>query len=171
VKDVRRSLGRAVAMLLLLGLAGACDRSTTPCAHQVDLPPRNADKVSITQGIWGDVWFWSGNFQPACIAGTVVPVSRELLVHELTPLDSVIVAPGGAPFYSEIHTPLIATTQSDASGFFQVDLAPGTYSIFVREDSLFYANSGDGSGNIWPVTVLADSVRGIRFDIRYEAYE
>ena len=79
----RGGLDRALAVLLLLGLAGACERSSTPCAHHTDLPARSDAKVSIAQGTWGDVWFWAGDFQPICISRTVTPVSRELLVHAL----------------------------------------------------------------------------------------
>jgi hypothetical protein len=164
-----RRIAMTAAVLLLMGATGACHHADEPCTHQALLPARNGAKVSIAQGIWGDVWFWAGNFQPPCITGTVAPVSREVLVHDLTPYDSVTFAARGPTFYSAIRTPLIATIRSDASGFFQVQLPPGTYSIFTREDTLFYANGLDGHGNIWPVSVVADSVTGIRFDINYEA--
>jgi hypothetical protein len=169
MSNVGCGLSRVIAVLLMLGVVAACDRSTTPCADHADKPTRNEAKVSITQGIWGDVWFWAGDFQPICISGTVTAVSKELFVHALTPIDSVLVAERGLPFYSEIRTRLVATARSDSSGFFQVLLPPGAYSVFVREDSLFYANLFDGHGNIWPVTVFADSVSGIRFDINYKA--
>jgi hypothetical protein len=165
--NVRRPVLTIVTAVLLWSTACEPHRSTTPCRHAAELPARNGAKLSISQGIWGDVWFWAGNFQPICISGTVTPVSREVLVHALTPYDSVVVADLGPTFYSEVHTPLIATAWSDSSGFFQVELAPGTYSIFVREDSLYYANGFDGQSNVWPVVVAADSVSGIRFDINY----
>lgn len=159
----------ALATLLLCGAACENHQTTSPCRGNPDLPDRNNSRVLIPQGLWGDVWFWSGDFMPACITGTVKPVSRQVLVYALTSYDSVVVAGDGHTFFSEIHTPLIATTWSDFSGFFQVPLPPGTYSIFVREGSLFYANLADGYRNICPVTVVADSVTGIRFDINYEA--
>jgi hypothetical protein len=169
MSNAGRGLSRVIAVLFMLGTLAACDRSTTPCADHADKPSRNEAKVSITQGIWGDIWFWAGDFQPFCISGTVTAVSRELVVHALTAIDSVLVADRGLPFYSEIRTPLVATARSDSSGFFQVLLPPGAYSVFVHEDSLFYANLFDGHGSIWPVTVFADSVSGISFDIDYEA--
>jgi hypothetical protein len=41
--------------------------------------------------------------------------------------------------------------------------------VLAVEDTLFYANRFDGAGNIYPVTVEADKVTGIRFDIDYRA--
>ena len=54
-------------------------------------------------------------------------------------------------------------------GFFEVSLPVGQYSLFVREDSLLYANWFDGHGNIWPVSVIADSVIEAHLNITYES--
>jgi hypothetical protein len=139
-----------------------CGAGWSPVAY----PSRNGGRVSIPQGLWGDVWFWEGNFMPDCPTGTVTGVGREIRVHELTSIDDVEAS--RAPFFSEIATPLVSTAWSDANGFFQVVLPVGRYSIFVVEDTLFYANRFSDK-YVFPVEVVADSVTGIRFDINYRA--
>lgn len=166
-----------LAVSFLLGAAlfsGACDDDATspyPCGKDyrpTERPPRNLDRVSITQGIWGDVWFWDGNFMPPCGSGTVTAVGREMRIYELARIGDVVSAGGG--FFEDVHTPLVATVWSDAQGFFQMALPPGDYSVFSVEDSLLYANRFDGSGAVYPVEVRAGEVTGIRFDIDYKAY-
>jgi hypothetical protein len=161
--------GRGCCILLVLALAlPGCESGRIGCPPPTT-PPRHPERVSVPQGVWGDVWFWDGDFQPACITGTISAVSRQVFIHAVTPYDSLVVAPRGPAFYSAIHTPLVAVTQSDSTGFFEAQLPPGTYSLFVREDSLFYANWFDGRGNVWPITVITGRVSGTRLDINYRA--
>jgi len=107
---------------------------------------------------------------PVCPTGTVKPVVREVLFYELTGLDSVVQV-GYGPFYSRVHSKLVGSTFSNAHGFFELRLPPGTYSVFVREDSLLYSNLFDGDGHIFPVMVRKSDVTGIRFDITYASSE
>jgi hypothetical protein len=156
-----------VALVLTLGMLllvlGCSD--DWGCKH-VRYPASNARKVTIKQGMWGDVWFWQGDFMPVCPSGTVTAVAREMRIYELTSSDQVDYA-GSGTFYSAIHTQLVATTHSDNKGFFQVELPAGWYSLFAVEDTLFYANLFDGSGNIFPVLVEEGKVTDAHFDIDY----
>jgi len=158
-----------IVIVLLMAIISGCDRwfseDEWDCPG-LKLPSHNDDKVTIQQGIWGDVWFWEGDFMPVCPSGTVMAVSREMRIHELTSVEDV--EPTGArTFYRVINTELVATATSDSLGFFEVALAPGIYSIFAVEDSMFYVNRFDGQGNIFPVTVNEGQVTGITFDIDY----
>ena len=149
----------------------SCKKDKLICTgHMNYFPERNHDKVTIKKGIWGDIWFWEGDFMPFGM-GTITPVSRDVRIHELTKLDDVVrtTYPYSA-FYDRINTTLICSTRSDSYGFFEVELPTGSYSIFVVEDSLFYSNSYDGQGNIYPFFVDSGEVTGIRFDITYLAY-
>jgi hypothetical protein len=58
---------------------------------------------------------------------------------------------------------------SDDAGFFEVALAPGSYSLFVVEDTLLYSNVIYESGNVFPVEVVSGGVAEVRFDITYSA--
>ena len=166
-------LARALITIVVAGgvvLAGCtcdvCDPDYQPGCPEVEWPPRNGDKVTITQGIWGDVWFWEGDFMPPCPTGTVTAVARELRIHELTEIDEVEPA-GYSTFYTAVHTDLVATTWSDTTGFFEVELEPGWYSLFAVEDTFYYASRFGGAGRICPVGVMEGEVSETLFDINY----
>jgi hypothetical protein len=149
--------------LLFIFLLAACRTDVTePPIHPPDLL-----EITIQQGIAGRVWFWEGNFMPPA-AGSITPALRDVLIYTLTSLDSVDQV-GYSPFYRNIFTSLVAETVSNDSGFFQISLEKGQYSVFVREDTLYYSNLFDGHRNIYPVTVEVDSVTYIDFDITYKA--
>jgi hypothetical protein len=172
MKRVWIRLAVVLALVGAIPVLPACRWSEPePCGPDwvpVDYPDRNDARVTIEQGIWGDVWFWEGDFMPMCPSGTATAAAREMRVHELTSEDDVEHAPGTWwPFYSEVRTPLVASVWSDADGFFEVALPPGMYSLFAVEDTLFYANGFDGYGNIYPVTVRAGQVTEILFNIDY----
>jgi hypothetical protein len=167
--------GGLVAALVICVVAlngcggGVCD----PVEHEgypgVQWPPRNGDRVTIEQGVWGDVWFWEGNFMPPCPTGTVTAVARELRVHALTEVGEVE-PPGYSTFYTAVHTELIASTWSDSTGFFEIELEPGWYSLFAVEDTLYYASLFGGGGLVWPVQVVEGEVVETLFDINYLMY-
>lgn len=132
-------------------------------------PPDSQTQPTITQGVWGHVYFWKGDFMPGPYppGGSITPVSREIVVHEATGFDQVVSV--GNAFYQRINTRFIVKSKSNRAGFYQIPLPPGKYSLFVREGSMYYANSFDGSGHILPATVQADSLTNVRIDITYEA--
>lgn len=125
--------------------------------------------MTIDEGLWGDVWFWSGDFMPVCPSGTVRPAVREVVVFEAAMDDEVTAAAGAYGFYEEVRTPEVARMVSDRRGFFQIALPPGDYSIFVIEQALYYANRGDGSAYVSRVTVSAGEVTPVPFNIDYLA--
>lgn len=160
---------KILAVLMAAGLAagvsGCSDNATGP-----GLPPDKQEKITISEGVWGNVWFWEGDFMPGpgpAPGGTITPVVREVLVYEATGLESVDRVNGA--FYSAIHTRFLTSVLSDEEGFYQVALPPGKYSFFTREEGLYYASSGDGQGHIQPATVLPGSVTKLRIDITYKA--
>jgi hypothetical protein len=145
------------------------DSSTGP-----GLPIDNHEKVTITQGVWGNVWFWEGNFMPTTGGsshGTVTPVARELFVYEPTRFDSAVIAVGvqGGGFYDSILTKPVTKLQSDNSGFFQIELPAGKYSFFVKEGSFYYANESDSQGYMLSTIVTTNSVTKRQIDINYRA--
>jgi len=155
-----------LAASVSLNCSGILDTDDCP---GVRYPPDTRCQITIKQGVWGNVWFWEGDFQPFCPTGTISPVVREVLAYNATNHDSVVrVGYGG--FFSEIHTELIGKTTSNVTGFFELDLRAGKYSFFVREDTLFYANGGDGQGFIMPAKVVEDSVTECHIDITYKSY-
>jgi hypothetical protein len=132
-------------------------------------PPPVGDQITITQGIWGSVRLWEGDFMPGIhkISGTVTPVERDVWIFEATRFDSVVAREGG--FYTRILTQLKAKTRSNAMGFYQASLPPGKYSIFVAENNLYYANGTDEAGHLVPGVVTAGAVTRVQIDITYRA--
>jgi len=164
---------KTIKILLLFGfgltlLLQACKES--PTSNQLQNPPDNEYKVTITQGVWGNVWFWEGNFMPMIDPhhAKITPVIRKIYVYEATN-DSMVERSGGGSFFRKINSNLITTLSSGIDGFYQVSLPPGKYSFFVKEDSLFYANSWDGEGDILSAIVTENNVVKNQIDITYKA--
>lgn len=154
--------------LFLIILILSCSKdpeSESNCYSETD-PPRNSNKVTIKQGVWGDVWFWSGDFMPVG-RGEICQVKRMVYVYELTTFSDVEQI-DYTPFYSAINTNIVKIVESDNEGFFQIELEPGIYSLFVNEDGKFYSNLFDSNG-IFPVNIEFDKVSEVRFDITYKA--
>ncbi len=127
---------------------------------------------SIDQGVWGRIEFWEGDFMPGPRPpkGTVRFVQRPVFVFEKTHFRDVVPDRKLGPiFYTEIYTNLIANTESNSNGYFQVSLPEGSYSLFVQEQGRYYANGGDGQGYILPVTVTKGSVKRLDIRIDYKA--
>ncbi len=148
-----------LGLILLCIFAGCKD-------NRIGYPPDTSDQITISQGVWGNVWFWEGNFQPTEPTGTITPVERQVLIYEATPRDSASTAGGG--FYREIRTTLVGATTSNHTGFFQLSLPEGVYSSFVKEDSLYWQGIDDSIG-IGGFRVLPGSVSKVQIDINYRA--
>jgi len=156
--------GTLLVMCILM-LASCSDLGPGPGG-----PKDRSDQITITQGMWGNVWFWEGNFMPSASgnqSGKVTPVERDVWIFEASENDSVVGA-GGA-FYRQILTTLRAKTRSNRTGFYQVALPPGKYSVFVTEDSLYYANGNDSMGHIPSGVVVPNTVTKVQVDITYKA--
>src|SRR5712664_1162485 len=77
----------------------------------------------------GTVLFLEGNFMPGTPTGTTTPVRREMRIYVLASQFSDVVPSGIPGFYRHVNTPLVARVWSDYSGFFEVALPPGKYSL------------------------------------------
>jgi hypothetical protein len=126
--------------------------------------------------VWGNVKYWEGDFMPIIFdispsaappsRGIITPVVREIQIHRVTTVTDMNSA---GPLYSNIPTELVATTTSDENGFYQVDLPPGIYSVFVKEGTKFYANSFDSQGRIMAFEVLSGTVTEMQLNITFAA--
>jgi hypothetical protein len=149
-------------LALLVCVAADCQK------HYHGTPPDTSGQVTISQGVWGNVWFWEGDFMPLNPAGTITPVQRRVYAYELTNSTQVEPQDSGG-FYRIIRTHPIDSVRSNSTGFFQMTLAPGRYSFFVREGSDYYSTWTDSARNILPTTVVADSVTKVQIDITYRS--
>ncbi|MFT3824812.1 MAG: hypothetical protein QM731_12860 [Chitinophagaceae bacterium] len=108
------------------------------------------------QGIEGYVYLVTGNQMPSPDIKKAPPkgVKTTLYIYELTNLQQVTRV-GQSGLYSAIHTKLVKTVTTDKNGHFKVKLPPGRYSLFTKDDTMFYANWFDGGNNIAPTEVTA----------------
>lgn len=134
------------------------------------LSPANFHQPRIFQGIEGHVYFVTGNQMPSPDLKPAKPkgLKATLYIYELTNLNQVK-KHEHSPFLEFIPTKLIKRAYSDKDGHFKVSMPAGQYSIFVKKDSLFFANWFDGNNNIAPVKVLPDSTTKINIKVDYSA--
>ena len=144
-----------LAMLSLI----ACEKKS-----DVETP---AESPTITQGIYGQVRERYGNWQPFRDPdGTwgFRPIVRDIYVYEYTTvkdfdqayIDYIIPA-------DKMPKPLVATTTSKENGFYQIQLEPGKYSVFILDNGSMRANWDDENGGLQPVTIEEGSL--LRFDL------
>lgn len=155
--------------IILLFSFGCNNNVNSPDLPREKYPPDNKELVTIQQGIWGNTWFWEGDFMPFGW-GNITPVSRAIYFYQITRWDSV--EPSSGTWVKKIHSTLIDSTTSGLNGFYQITLAPGEYSVFVKEDTAYYVNWFTLRSNIWyilPVPVIKDSITKFQIDIKYKA--
>ena len=123
------------------------------------------------QGVEGTVYRISGNQMPS---PGVKPsrgkgVRTMLYFYERTNANQAE-PDSRAPFYKTVHSKLVKKTESDSAGHFKIFLRTGSYSVFTKKDSLFYASWSDQHNNIAPVDVLPGKMTRITITIDYDAY-
>lgn len=133
----------------------ACDKKDTPADTGCNINKtfeENEDKVSITSGIYGTVSMMEGNCQPIIEPGacTHCAVKRTVKVYAYTKISDAVKYNNSPVFFDSFSTQLIAETETDEEGFFQLNIPTGHYTIVTIEQGKLYANSFDGNGGISP---------------------
>ena len=95
-------------------------------------------------------------------------VERTVCIYELTNSSQTTSQDG--VFHTAIQTKLITQVKTDANGNFTVNLKPGRYSLFTKEEQGLYANLFDGEMNIFPVEVKKGEVTAVEFLVNYNAF-
>ena len=114
------------------------------------------------QGIVGTVLQLTGNRMPAKNAKPILPrgISAEVYVYQKTNITQTERFGGGAT-YSAIHTRQITSITTDSAGKFMVLLPVGSYSLFIKKQNRYYANSFDANNNINVVVVDRDKLTNV----------
>ena len=122
------------------------------------------------QGIEGYLYKVSGNQMPSPDIKPAAPkgIKGSLHIYELTNI-SQAARKEGSPFYTSVTTRLIKKIQTNSKGYFNVQLAPGKYSIFIKKDTVLYANRFDGQNNIAPVEVKAGKMTRVELKMDFDA--
>jgi hypothetical protein len=134
------------------------------CASRIPDQPGN-----IREGIKGKVSVQEGNMMPGPGRkdNNGKNIQRTVYFYAVT---TGAQTEGEGPLYKAIHQPLIAKVKTDAKGFFQCKLPPGTYSVFTGEENgQFFASLSNGKGEINPVEVVAGKVSVCDIVVNYGA--
>jgi hypothetical protein len=117
--------------------------------------PQQLPAALQQQGIEGTALRISGNQMPSprLRPGPSPGVAATICVFLLTK-PSQVTPTAKAGLYGSVQTLLVRQTETDDSGRFSILLPPGTYSVFTKKGSLFYATRRDEKNNIAPVEVL-----------------
>jgi hypothetical protein len=131
---------------------------------------KKARSSEITQGITGQITEATGNQMPMKDAPPRQPkgILTDVLVYEPTNLRQVARV-GTSPVYTAIRTKLVASTTTDSSGHYTVALPVGSYSVFLKQGSGYYANLYDGNNNIAVFTVDSNKLTKANLTISLKA--
>jgi hypothetical protein len=96
----------------------------------------SCEKVTITEGIYGRVKVRYGDWMPGSTNGGEKPLACEVRAYEYFTLDDI----GGYRHadYSPEQMPktLVASTNSDSKGRYQLSLPPGQYSVVLMDGDM-----------------------------------
>ena len=122
------------------------------------------------QGVEGNIYFISGNQMPSPGKKPSSPkgIKTTLYIYQLTNINQVT-RQGQSVFYSAINTKLITKVESDTTGYFNIQLEPGKYSLFTKKGASFYARIFDKDNNIAPTEVFAGKITKAEVRIDYDA--
>lgn len=168
---MKKSVFLLIIMFSALFINSCLDGIKNTC-EQPEIPDvRNErEKVTIDEGVFGLALYWQGDFRGICAQGSITKVATRLHFYEPTTQSETTVL-SLAGFYSEINTQRITSVNTHEDGFFQVELEPGTYSVFAEdtEEGVFYSYGMDSGGIINPVIVYPDSVSAFQFNFVFDA--
>jgi len=167
----------------LLGLL-LLNNTQSHCTIEKQVSDELSFNPTISEGVWGSVWFMEGNFMPTVTSSqpcakeansdsSITRVHRKILFYEPTGFRDVV-SHTDPTFYTQIQTQILGQTESDENGFFQIGLPMGEYSIFILEklngEEYYYANLFDGQGRIQTVEVLRNQKLRKDIFINYKAF-
>ena len=160
---------KLLALCALVLLLQACSKPDMETTYK-----RNENKVTVTSGVWGTVSFREGNCMPGSGSRTCkeYPVRRVVRFYAPTLVSQATNAhPILDGFFSSFSTALVKEIETDNDGFYQAELAPGTYTMVVLEDQDLYArltNNTPSGMMINPFTLGSEKVNR-NFVIDYKA--
>ena len=142
---------------------------TTP----TETTPTPDSLVTIDQGIYGAVIWLEGDQMPGTGAssGKSEPMETQICIHELaqyTDLSRDKTSETGNLLFTQINTPLVGCTDSNASGFYELELEPGIYSVFALSEDGWFCNSSSPDG-VCAVTIEAETATRYTITVNYLA--
>ena len=110
---------------------------------------------TITQGVYGTVIERYGDWMPGSTADHGErSVACDVYVYDYTMLSDFDGVYSVHIPLDAMPKPLVAKTKSNAKGFYEINLAPGTYSILLLDNGKLDSGYGwDDNGGISPITI------------------
>ncbi len=108
------------------------------------------------QGVNGQIYWLEGNQMPVIseegdeVRRQKEKVQRTLIICPLVNLGDATMENG---LFKSLAAEPIKEIESDKDGAFSIQLEPGAYSIFTKEEDGLFANRFDTDGNIQPVYI------------------
>ena len=121
-----------------------------------------SNSVSIKQGLYGCCTYKTGNCMPIVDTNQCkwYAVKRTIYFYEPTTEKQTVNAYSThSTWYTKINTRLIAKTQSDDNGCYQISLPAGKYSILILENGRYYCGSWADNFLLCPVTIDSNKVK------------
>ena len=163
---------KLAGLISILALA-ACQKTNTS-QEKCDIQQvyfDNSQRVTIAHGIWGTVSSLEGDCMPTDQVSSSCsncPVQRTVKVYEYTTLTNAVTSDPYKRFFDTFNTQLVAQSEADEKGFFQLNIPPGHYSIVIVENGKLYAELRDGQGGLNPFT-LSSGVQNVNITMTYKA--
>jgi hypothetical protein len=151
-----------------------CDKDNgTPAECDIQkVQADNAAKVTITTGIWGTISSMEGDCMPGVAPAPSTcshcPVKRIVRVYQYTTVMQATPSGNSQIFFDSFSTALVAETETDENGFYQVSVPPGQYTVVNLENGKIYANSRDGQMGLSPVS-LSSGTQKANIAMTYKA--
>ncbi|WP_268034440.1 carboxypeptidase regulatory-like domain-containing protein [Algoriphagus sp. PAP.12] len=126
------------------------------------------------EGVTGTVTWLEGNQMPGIIDEDSeteknpkgVGVKRTLLIY---PLTNVADTKNENGLFTSVSGTPVTTIETEEDGSYQLQLAPGRYSVFTQEENGLFANIFDGDGYIQPITIKENEWNLLDIIINYKA--
>ncbi|SHO63000.1 hypothetical protein [Algoriphagus zhangzhouensis] len=126
------------------------------------------------EGVTGTVTWLEGNQMPGIIDEDSeteknpkgVGVKRTLLIY---PLTNVADTKNENGLFTSVSGKPVTTIETEEDGSYHLQLAPGRYSVFTKEENGLFANIFDGDGNIQPITIKENEWNLLDIIINYKA--
>ena len=131
-------------------------------------PPLDYSRLTIEGGVYGRVFVQEFEDMVEDPEGNLEPHATRLEVHAPTRPEQLQFSKGmGGTFITGVSSPLVASAAADSTGFFQIALPPGRYSLFAVEEGRLIPNHLSSSGDYSAFDVPPEGLAFFRFIINY----
>lgn len=157
---MRRCLYIFLFTILVIG----CKDDDSPDGSQefdiANIIEQNKGRTTIKQGVAGTVYLKSGNCSPKPGGNNSCNFEfGERIVEVYKPFYEDSISLLTYPYFDTVYNDLAGVVFSTAeTGFYEIYLEPGQYSIFIKDGDRLYSNYSDTSRIVGPVLIKEDSV-------------